>query len=60
MSQNIFGLYKSIMQHEKDAIDSIESLDDAKQIIKMMMLQIDQYNGILYQCGKAFVNMRNS
>ena len=48
------------MQHEKDAIDSIESLDDAKQIIKMMMLQIDQYNGILYQCGKAFVNMRNT
>lgn len=48
------------MQHEKDAIDSIESLADAKQIIKMMMSQIDQYNGILYQCGKAFINMRNN
>lgn len=33
---NIYGLYKRIMKHDPKAIDEIESLEEAKEIIKMI------------------------
>lgn len=53
-----FDIHKLIMQNEGSAIDYIESLDDAKQIIKMLMADIYQCQKALYECGKAFVNMQ--
>ena len=32
----IYGLYKRIMKHDLKAVDEIESLDEAKEIIKMI------------------------
>ena len=33
---NIYGLYKRIMKHEPKAVDNIQTLDEAKEIIKMI------------------------
>lgn len=32
----MYGLYKRIMKHDLKAVDEIESLDEAKKIIKMI------------------------
>ena len=42
MNDRKYGLYKRIMKHDPKAIDEIESLDEAKEIIKMMAGQIHQ------------------
>ena len=34
MNDRKYGLYKRIMKHDPKAIDEIESLDEAKEIIK--------------------------
>lgn len=34
---NIYSLYKRIMKHDPKAINEIESLEDAKEIIKMII-----------------------
>ena len=31
---NIYGLYKRIMKHDQKAVDDIQTLDEAKEIIK--------------------------
>lgn len=36
MSDRIYGLYKRIMKRDPRAIDEIESLEEAKEIIKMI------------------------
>lgn len=45
---NIYGLYKRIMKRDPKAIDDIESLEEAKNIIKMIMGNTYP-NGELYQ-----------
>lgn len=45
---NIYGLYKRIMKRDPKAIDDIESLEEAKNIIKMIMGNT-YLNGELYQ-----------
>lgn len=35
--ENIYELYKRIMKHDKKAVDEIESLEQAKDIIKMII-----------------------
>ena len=37
MYNKIYGLYKRIMKYDPKAIDEIESLEEAKEIIKMIM-----------------------
>ena len=37
MNDEIFKLYKRIMKHDPKAIDEIENLEEAKEIIKMMI-----------------------
>ena len=37
MSDKKYGLYKRIMKRDLKAIDEIESLDEAKEIIKMIV-----------------------
>lgn len=37
MSDRKYGLYKRIMKRDIKAIDEIESLDEAKEILKMVM-----------------------
>lgn len=44
---NIYGLYKHIMKHTPNAIDKINTLDEAKQIIKMI-------TGNIYINGKVY------
>ena len=34
--KNIYELYKRIMKHDPKAIDDIQTLDEAKEIIKML------------------------
>lgn len=35
--RDIYGLYKRIMKHDSKAIDDIQTLDEAKEIIKMLV-----------------------
>lgn len=35
--ENIYELYKRIMKHDKKAVDEIESLEQAKDVIKMII-----------------------
>ena len=43
---NVYELYKRIMKHDIKAVDQIQSLEDAKYIIKMMLkTNVDIYNG---------------
>lgn len=45
---NIYGLYKRIMKHDPKAIDEIKTLEEAKEIIKMITGNI-YLNGKLYE-----------
>ena len=48
---NIYGLYKRIMKHDQKAVDDIQTLDEAKEIIKM--ITGDAYlNGEIYEILK--------
>jgi adenine C2-methylase RlmN of 23S rRNA A2503 and tRNA A37 len=42
-----YGLYKRIMKHDQKAIDEIETLEQAKEIIKMMTGNV-YLNGEIY------------
>lgn len=42
-----YGLYKRIMKHDPKAIDEVETLEEAKEIIKMM-------TGNVYLNGEAY------
>ena len=37
MAENKYGLYKRIMKRDPKAIDEIETLEEAKEILKMVM-----------------------
>lgn len=45
---NIYGLYKQIIKNKPDAIDKINTLDEAKQILKMITENI-YINGKIYE-----------
>ena len=45
---NIYGLYKQIIKNKPDAIDKINTLDEAKQILKMITENI-YINGKKYE-----------
>lgn len=49
MTDRKYNLYKRIMKHDQKAIDEIESLEEAKEIIKMMASNV-YLNGIIYGC----------
>ena len=48
---NIYGLYKRIMKHEPKAVDNIQTLDEAKEIIKMITGNV-YLNGEIYEILK--------
>ena len=48
---NIYSLYKRIMKHEPKAVDDIQTLDDAKEIIKMITGNV-YLNGEIYEILK--------
>ena len=48
MSDRKYGLYKRIMKHDPKAIDEIKTLEEAKEIIKMMTGNV-YLNGEIYQ-----------
>lgn len=54
MVDNIYGLYKRIMKHDSKAIDEIESLQQAKEIIKMITGNV-YLNGEIYQIEQKFI-----
>ena len=45
---NVYGLYKQIIKNKPDAIDKINTLDEAKQILKMITENI-YINGKIYE-----------
>lgn len=49
-----YGLYKRIMKKDPKAIDEIESLEEAKEIIKMITGNI-YLNGQMYQMNQEFI-----
>ena len=52
MIENKYGLYKRIMKRDPKAIDEIDSLDEAKEIIKMIMGNT-YLNGEVYNFDKC-------
>lgn len=54
MSDKKYGLYKRIMKHDPKAIDEIETLEEAKEIIKMITGNV-YLNGEIYQMKQEFV-----
>ena len=48
---NIYGLYKRIMKHDPKAVDNIQTLDEAKEIIKMITGNV-YLNGEIYEILK--------
>ena len=48
---NIYGLYKRIMKHDTKAVDDIQTLDEAKEIIKMITDNV-YLNGEIYEILK--------
>lgn len=48
MNKDIYGLYKQIMKRKPNAIDEIETLEEAKEIIKMITGNL-YLNSTMYQ-----------
>ena len=48
---NIYGLYKRIMKHDPKVVDDIQTLDEAKEIIKMITGNV-YLNGEIYEILK--------
>lgn len=48
---NIYDLYKRIMKHDSKAVDDIQTLDEAKGIIKMITGNV-YLNGKIYEMLK--------
>lgn len=57
-NNRIYGLYKRIIKHDKLAIDDIQSLDEAKEIIKMMTGNV-YLHGITYQLYSELEELRD-
>ena len=45
----IYSLYKRIMKHDPKAIDDIQTLDEAKEIIKMLASRVVYFNNEMYE-----------
>lgn len=54
MSDKKYGLYKRIMKRDSKAIDEIETLEEAKEILKMITGNV-YLNGEIYQMEQEFV-----
>lgn len=54
MSDRKYGLYKRIMKHDPNAIDEIETLEEAKEILKMVTGNV-YLNSEVYQMEQEFV-----
>lgn len=52
---NIYGLYKRIMKRDPKAVDDINTLDEAKEIIKMMAGNV-YLNGEIYQLQQEYID----
>ena len=52
MDNRIYGLYKRIMKHNPKAIDEIETLEEAKEIIKMIVFNPIFFGGF-HGSGKS-------
>ena len=48
---NIYDLYKRIMKHDSKVVDDIQTLDQAKEIIKMIIGNV-YLNGEIYEILK--------
>lgn len=46
---NIYSLYKRIMKHDPKAVDDIQTLDEAKEIIKMFASRVVYFNNEMYE-----------
>ena len=55
MDKNIYSLYKRIMKHDPKAIDEISSLEEAKDLIKMITGNI-YLNGLTYQVEQEMMD----
>lgn len=53
MVDKIYGLYKRIIKRDPKAIDEIETLEEAKDIIKMMVGNV-YLHGDIYQMLKEY------
>lgn len=55
---NIYGLYKRIMKHDPKAVDDIQTLDEAKEIIKMFATsRVVYFNNEMYE--KLYENLKS-
>ena len=57
MSDRKYSLYKRIMKHNPKAIDEIESLEEAKEIIKMMVSNVYSHSvayNLLQECANKY------
>lgn len=52
--ENTYGLYKRIMKHDIKAVDDIHTLEDAKEIIKMISGNV-YLNGEMYQLQQEYM-----
>lgn len=44
-----YDLYKRIMKHDPKAVDDIQTLDEAKEIIKMLVSRVIYFNNEMYE-----------
>lgn len=54
MADRKYGLYKRIMKRDPKAIDEIETLEEAKEILKMVTGNV-YLNGEVYQTTQEFM-----
>lgn len=54
---NIYGLYKRIMKRDPKAVDDINTLDEAKEIIKMITGNV-YLNGEMYNLQQEYMAFR--
>ena len=59
MDNKNYGLYKRIMKRDPKAIDEIETLDDAKEILKMITGNV-YLNGEIYSLQQDYMRFRMS
>lgn len=59
MDNKNYGLYKRIMKRDPKAIDEIETLDDAKEILKMITGNV-YLNGEIYSLQQDYMRYRMS
>lgn len=59
MQDRKYNLYKRIMKHDLKAIDEIESLEEAKEILQMMSGNV-YLNGKVYNMIDNILNRKES